>query len=452
MSSNKSPSKEESKSAAQQKPDSTLLAKPDAEYIAIGTKPLSGEDPFVYSIDRPLSPFSFVDPAKLKHNPAMPPPVYLTTEELKYQQHFTKAEMLTGYTESADGGVECIDKKIYEKQKGVIMDLLKQAVKGVFVKDGFVRISLPVRVFEGRSTLDRILDAWRMAPTYLPKAAACTDPVTRMKWVITFAISGLYCMLTHLKPFNPLLGETLEGGLEDGTRIYCEHTSHHPAITNFLVLGAKDQYTMTGKYQYKVDFAANSFKLRQAGYHHIRFPDGNSVSYKLPFAKFAGVVMGTRIAYYTGEMKFIDKVNALKAVVIFDHGKTEGVFGGRKKGAKRDQFEGILYRWDIMAEKQKTVKKIKDLKDIESPICKISGSWLHNVKFGEEEYWNIDKGKPTGVWYAPKALPSDWRFREDLIWVRRDNEAVADLWKKELEMQQRSDRSQRERYQKEKPK
>lgn len=446
---NTSASQEEDKATGQEKPDSTLLAKSDEEYIAIGTKPLNGTDPLVYSIDKVISPFSFVDPTKRKYNPEVPPPIYLTTEELKYDLHYTKADMLTGYAESAEGGVECVDKKIYEKQKGVVMNLLKQAVKGVFVKDGFVRISLPVRVFEGRSTLDRILDGWRMAPTFLPKAAACTDPIARMKWVITFAISGIYCMLTHLKPFNPILGETLEGGFDDGTKIYCEHTSHHPAITNFYMIGANDLYTMHGKYQYKMEFSANSFKLRQAGYHHIVFKDGGVVSFKLPFAKFSGMVMGTRIVYFTGEMKFIDKANALKAVVLFDSGKTEGMFASRKKGCKRDQFEGILYRWDTMADKQKKVKKLKELKDIESPICQITGSWLHNIKFGEETYWTIDEVMPTGIWYAARVLPSDWRFREDLLWIRKENETIADLWKKELEVQQRFDRSLREKAQKE---
>ena len=441
-------SKEEAKSEFQAKLDSTLLSKPDKEYIEIGTKPISGNNPLIYSIDKPVAPFSFADPTTRKYNIEMPPPIYLKTKELKHQQHFAKAEILAGYIESKDGGVECVDKKVYEKQKGIIMNLLAQAVKGVFAKDGFLRISLPARIFEGRSTLDRILDGWRMAPTYLPKAANCVDHILRMKYVITFAISGLYCMLTHLKPFNPLLGETLEGEFGDGTKIYCEHTSHHPAITNFYMVNPKDLYKMYGRYHYKMEFSTNSFKMRQSGWHHIVFNDGNVVSFKLPFAKFSGMVAGTRIVYFTGEMKFIDKGNALKAIVLFDSGKSGGMFGGRKKGCKRDHFEGILYRWDTMADKQKPVKKLKDIKDIESPICQITGSWLHNIKFGEEEYWNIDQGKPTEILYKERVLPSDWRFREDLLWLRKENDVISDLWKKELEVQQRHDRALREKAQK----
>lgn len=39
---------------------------------------------------------------------------------------------------------------------------------------GVVAVSLPVRIFERRSTLERILDLWSTGPIYL-KAGALTD-------------------------------------------------------------------------------------------------------------------------------------------------------------------------------------------------------------------------------------------------------------------------------------
>ena len=47
-----------------------------------------------------------------------------------------------------------------------------------------VGVSLPVRIFEPRSTLERMLDAWCTAPLYLTKAARCNDPIERMKYTI----------------------------------------------------------------------------------------------------------------------------------------------------------------------------------------------------------------------------------------------------------------------------
>jgi hypothetical protein len=46
-------------------------------------------------------------------------------------------------------------------------------------------ISLPIRIFEPRSSIQRIVDFWSHCSEHFKKAAECTDPVERMKWVIT---------------------------------------------------------------------------------------------------------------------------------------------------------------------------------------------------------------------------------------------------------------------------
>jgi hypothetical protein len=53
-----------------------------------------------------------------------------------------------------------------------------------------------------------------------------TDPVERMKLVITFALSGLHNTCKQKKPFNPILGETYQAVFEDGTQIYCEQVCY----------------------------------------------------------------------------------------------------------------------------------------------------------------------------------------------------------------------------------
>ena len=54
-----------------------------------------------------------------------------------------------------------------------------------------------------------------------------------------------------------------------------------------------------------------------------------------------------------------------------------------------------------------------------SKICDIKGRWLKNLTIGDKEYWNIDKMVPDR--YVPtfeNLLPSDWRYREDLLWLK----------------------------------
>ena len=61
------------------------------------------------------------------------------------------------------------------------------------------------------------------------------------------------------------------------------------------------------------------------------------------------------------------------------------------------------------------------------------------------EYWDIDDPEMRPKRHIPNrtCLPSDWRYREDLIYLYRDNLKMADKWKVRLEVQQRLDRKNR---------
>lgn len=75
----------------------------------------------------------------------------------------------------------------------------------------------------------------------------------------------------------------------------------------------------------------------------------------------------------------------------------------------------------------------------------IQGSWLREIAFDGKKYWQIDNKdiKLEAQICSKDPLPSDWRFREDLIWLKHKNEPYADIWKKELEKMQRQDRKWR---------
>lgn len=98
-----------------------------------------------------------------------------------------------------------------------------------------VSVSLPVRIFEKRSAIERILDIFSTGPIYLKKAAESQSQFDRMKYVIAFVVSGVHQTIDMRKPFNPIIGETFEGYWPDGAKIYCEHISHHPPITTYLI-------------------------------------------------------------------------------------------------------------------------------------------------------------------------------------------------------------------------
>jgi len=71
-----------------------------------------------------------------------------------------------------------------------------------------VTISLPVRIFEPRSTIERICDCWGFSPIYLRMACNTQDKLERFKLIISNCMSGLSISISNKKPFNPILGET----------------------------------------------------------------------------------------------------------------------------------------------------------------------------------------------------------------------------------------------------
>lgn len=113
------------------------------------------------------------------------------------------------------------------------------------------------------------------APIFLKEAVFLDDPLERFKRVITFAVSGMHLCTGQMKPFNPILGETYQGFLSDGTNIFCEHISHHPPITNYLVEDIDNKYRFYGSSEFTASMGANSLRTAQEGNNYVEFLEHN---------------------------------------------------------------------------------------------------------------------------------------------------------------------------------
>lgn len=60
-----------------------------------------------------------------------------------------------------------------------------------------------------------------------------------VRWFACRFVAGLqHVFQSWRKPFNPILGETWQAQLSDGTVMYMEQLSHHPPVTAFHMIGA----------------------------------------------------------------------------------------------------------------------------------------------------------------------------------------------------------------------
>jgi prepilin-type processing-associated H-X9-DG protein len=190
------------------------------------------------------------------------------------------------------------------------------------------------------------------------------------------------------KPFNPLLGETLQGHFDDGSKFYCEHTSHHPPVSNFLFEDVDELYKLYGYYEVTGKMGANNIVSGMRGPNNIVFADGHHIRYGVPSFKLGGTVMGERTVEIIGSITFEDLTNNRKAVIIMNTFKKAGWL--KSSQGNKDNFMGIIYDSKPLKGDKDSIKKnygkdiefvhdIKSIKDIRKQICDIDGSWLNSL-------------------------------------------------------------------------
>lgn len=350
---------------------------------------------------------------------------------------------LEGVSRYKAGGMLCNNKEDMAAQKGVAKDLLASFGSNLLHGRSLISISLPVRIFEPRSFLQRIPDAWAFAPVFLSRAALAADPVERFKLCITFFVAGLHRATTQRKPFNPILGETFQATFSDGSEIFLEQTSHHPPVSAFQVFGPDGLWNLSGQHEFKASIRPTSITGGQYGPNHIDFPasaaaGASRVTYEMPACELSGVLMGDRVMLWTGSTTFSDKTHGLECKIVFNPdklGTLSSFFATAKTLA--DTIRGDVVQ-------TKTVNNV----ETKSVVSKMDGAWMENVNFDGKTYWvknSIRAFTPIPV-DRKVALPSDCLFREDLQALMRRDMEVAQQLKGLMEDKQRADKELRKAH------
>ena len=413
-------------------------------FFSLGTAPIDGENPQIFSTKGIFNKYCFLlasDDLKLK----APAPTYLNEAELYSAQKVEKDDFFDGWEFLKDGCIKYIDKDLLERQRGVLFSVIKKLAKSIF--DGnIIGLALPIRINEPRSFSDRMGEFWRMAPHFLNKAAKIADKTERIKLILTWNVSSLHCLLRKMKSFNPLLGETFQGQLSDGTKIYAEQSSHHPPILHYLVKGPNDSYTCSGYLNITIKFRPNKGLLSLITKCKIELGGHTVYSSLMPLIKMTGMISGDRKMRFIGPITCWDPTLSMKGVVFINYGLKQGTFGS-KKTVPKNELEGIVYIASKPPnEEPRQSRRIQDLTDVKKEIARASGKWNSFIEFNGVRYWDVDKFREYPVIFDTNPLPSDFRFREDLIWLRRNNMEYGDLWKDALEIRQRKDKKLRETY------
>ena len=393
-----------------------------------------------------------------------PSPIFLDNKEWCERKILNKKDILKGILIKDDVGLLLVDPKICEKFTGMLSDLIKQILKVVLGH----KISLNVKLFEPSSLSQTLLNYFSFIPKFiLPASNPILNPLDRMKYVISLGISGLYINAKQLKPFNPLISETFQGYFdldnlneENKIEVFSEQISNYPTLTRYYI--TNNNFKMYGYFDLSLETQSfgNKIICFTKGINTFDFFKINEkINFSIPSSKIINAIAkDDRSAHYVGVMIFYDLKNNLRAFVQFAN-DTKYI----------SDIQGVIFRYNFpedykfnFDDEYKMFSKI-DLKkkkknnifSEEDILSTISGSWLGKLYFDNIQYWDIDEDIPTYIRPVLNCLPSDSRFREDLIWLYRSfykskneeerlyYESLAQNWKLMIEKVQREERTEK---------
>lgn len=208
---------------------------------------------------------------------------------------------------------------------------------------------------------------------------------------------------------------------------------------------------MYGYFEYTGKLGKNSFTSMLAGPTTVEFADGQKISFSGMHFRLGGTIMGQRTLEPANSLNFEDAKNGIKAIVKFGTFKKSGYWNKTISGGK-DCLEGVLYKTKgpyvptIFNKGTKVMDRIDKIPDMHKKICDIEGSVLEQITIGKQSFWDKDSYRPWRQqnMLGKEVLKSDWRYREDLIWLKYEQMQLAASWKLRLEVQQRRDRKNRQ--------
>jgi hypothetical protein len=142
----------------------------------------------------------------------------------------------------------------------------------------------------------------------------------------------------------------------------------------------------------------------------VQFADGSAIEFSRPQCRISGLMYGKRILEWTDGMAFLDRTNQLSVKIEFaDRG---GIFAKAKQPS--DFFSGEIL--------QDGVK-----------VSECRGSYLDSMEFDGAIFWELETSPIyKGIQHADP-LPSDCRYREDMIYLGRGLQQMAEDYKIRLE-------------------
>lgn len=269
------------------------------------------------------------------------------------------------------------------------------------------------------------------------------DKIERVKNLTAFLVASINLTMIARKPFNPILGETYQAVIDD-MELYFEQTSHHPPVFNYLVLGKG--FRIHGFREIVATGSANSIEASTLGDSIFEFDDGTVIRLKNGKVTVNGVLFGRRTFLIHDWFGVEDTTNSISCLFEVHPTKSDGFFGklfSSKDKRFPDYFEGFIASTEDI-QKDKKGFSVRNGK----VLSKVTGEMFGSCCFDDVVYWRNGEVKLAKEKPMEFTLPSDSRWREDVVLFKYGKEEMAQFAKMTLEDLQRKDAKLREKYSK----
>ena len=226
--------------------------------------------------------------------------------------------------------------------------------------------------------------------------------------------------------------------------LYIEQTVNHPITLNIYGKEMNGEYIMYGYLITDASVHVNTLITSRLGEYYIKFKDGTLFRVIIPPISLKGLSVGDRLFNFYDKGLVIDLTNNLCSYIQMNPDEI-GFFKSffKSKSTFPDYFKGVIV--DLKGVKIDENGGSHKLSKNPKIYGKFEGEWTSFISFDNVEYWN-NSMTTFNLFSHEFTLPSDGRFRPDLINLIKGNEEEGQKEKEILEEKQRRDRKLRAEY------
>jgi len=261
-----------------------------------------------------------------------------------------------------------------------LMGVVKSFVSQLRPGQDLTRVSLPSVLLHPYSILEVV--GYRELTYFelLLGLNAQDDPQDRMLTVLKWVLSTIQQETFHKKPYNPVLGETLECHIQSDnyskTEFIAEQVSHHPPISAFIVMNHQENVSLSGNISFNVKFGGNHVNVVTEGPAQVNVEnrvEQYELSKMVPDMVVKNVVWGTKRIFWSGDLSISCSKTGYLVNLLFKDNDQDNIVKGTLSNMYKPElgdiftFEGKCGGVIYMTNKRGERKVLIDVESVKKP-------------------------------------------------------------------------------------